>query len=80
MVICSRGLQNGVEKVNKFMMLCLLALLVVLAVRAVTLPGAVAGLEFYLVPNFHNLMYNADGGFRLGEAGVCRHWSGLSLP
>ena len=68
MVICSRGLQNGVEKVNKFMMLCLLALLVVLAVRAVTLPGAVAGLEFYLVPNFHNLMYNADGGFRLGEA------------
>ena len=41
MAICSRGLQNGVEKVNKIMMLCLLALLVVLAIRAVTLPGAV---------------------------------------
>ena len=68
MVICSRGLQNGVEKANKFMMLCLLALLVVLAIRAVTLPGAVEGLKFYLVPNFHNLMYNADGSFRLGEA------------
>ena len=68
MVICSRGLQNGVEKVNKFMMVCLLALLVVLAVRAVTLPGAGEGLKFYLVPNFQNLMYDAEGRFRLGEA------------
>ena len=68
MVICSRGLRNGVEKANKFMMLCLLALLVVLAIRAVTLPGAVEGLRFYLVPNFQNLMYNADGTFRLWEA------------
>ncbi|MBM6886740.1 sodium-dependent transporter [Pseudoflavonifractor phocaeensis] len=68
MVICSRGLRNGVEKANKFMMLCLLALLVVLAIRAVTLPGAVEGLRFYLVPNFQNLMYSADGTFRLWEA------------
>ncbi|HIY22387.1 MAG TPA: sodium-dependent transporter [Candidatus Flavonifractor merdigallinarum] len=68
MLVCSQGLQNGVEKVNKFMMLCLLGLLVVLAVRAVTLPGAAAGLKFYLVPNFQNLMYNAEGQLRLGEA------------
>ena len=68
MLVCSRGLKNGVEKANKAMMLCLLALLVVLAVRALTLPGAVEGLKFYLVPNFHNLMYDADGKFRLFEA------------
>ena len=68
MAVCSNGLKNGVEKVNKAMMLCLLALLVILAVRAVTLPGAGAGLEFYLKPNFHNFMYDAEGRFRLGEA------------
>lgn len=62
------GLQNGVERITKVMMLCLLAILMVLAVRAVTLPGAAAGLEFYLKPNFHNLMYDGEGNVRLGEA------------
>ena len=68
MFVCSRGLQNGVEKVNKIMMLCLLAVMAVLVVRAVTLDGAGAGLEFYLKPNFHNMMYDSDGKFILGEA------------
>lgn len=68
MLVCSRGLKNGVEKINKAMMVCLLVLLVVLAIRAVTLPGAAAGLEFYLKPNFQNLMFDSNGNFRLGEA------------
>ena len=68
MFVCSRGLQNGVEKVNKVMMLCLLAVMAVLVVRSVTLDGAGAGLEFYLKPNFHNMMYDSDGKFILGEA------------
>lgn len=55
MGVCAKGLQNGVEKVTKVMMLCLLALLVVLAARAVSLPGAEKGLEFYLKPNFGKL-------------------------
>ena len=68
MLVCSRGLKNGVEKINKAMMLCLLVLIVVLAIRAITLPGAAAGLEFYLRPNFQNLLYDANGNLRLGEA------------
>ena len=68
MLVCSRGLQNGVEKVNKTMMLCLLGVMVVLVIRAVSLDGAKAGLEFYLKPNFSNLMYDAEGNNILGEA------------
>lgn len=54
--ICSKGLKNGVEKVNKFMMLALLAIIAILAVRAVTLPGASEGLKYYLVPDFKRMM------------------------
>lgn len=68
MLICSRGLQNGVEKVTKVMMLCLLAVMVVLVFRSVTLEGAGEGLKFYLMPSFHNLAYDANGNFILGEA------------
>ena len=68
MLVCSRGLQNGVEKVNKTMMLCLLMVMVVLSFRSVTLDGAAEGLKFYLMPDFHNLMYDANGNMILGEA------------
>lgn len=55
-LICAKGLQKGVEKITKVMMLLLLGLLVVLAIRSVTLPGASTGLKFYLMPNFSNLV------------------------
>ena len=67
MTVCLQGLRNGVERVNKVMMLCLLALMLVLAVRSVTLPGGGEGLKFYLRPNFHNLAYDAEGNWILGE-------------
>ena len=51
-VVCSIGLQKGVERVSKVMMGMLLALIVVLAVRSVLLPGAGKGVAFYLVPDF----------------------------
>ena len=50
--ICGMGLQKGVEKITKIMMLSLLTLMIVLAVKAVTLPGAGEGLKFYLLPDF----------------------------
>lgn len=68
MLVCSFGLRNGVEKVNKAMMICLLAVMVVLAIRSVSLDGAAEGLEFYLKPNFHNLMYDSEGNLVLFEA------------
>ncbi len=52
LAICSFGLEKGVEKITKPMMLSLLIIMVVLIVRALTLPNAMAGVEFYLKPNF----------------------------
>lgn len=63
--VCSRGLQGGVEKVNKVMMIALLAIMIVLVFRSVTLEGASEGLSFYLKPDFSKL-YEAPGG--LGES------------
>ena len=50
--ICAKGLQKGVERITKVMMVCLLSLMVVLAVRSVLLPGGQEGLKFYLYPDF----------------------------
>lgn len=59
MFIVSRGLRNGVEKVSKFMMSALLLIMVLLAIRSLTLPNAMAGLAFYLKPDFGKLFeYN----------------------
>ena len=49
--ICAMGLQNGVERITKVMMVALLSLMVGLAVYSCTLPNAAEGLRFYLIPN-----------------------------
>ncbi|MDO4399874.1 MAG: sodium-dependent transporter [Coriobacteriia bacterium] len=67
--VCALGLQKGVERVTKFMMIALLAILMVLVVRAVTLPGAQAGLEFYLLPDFGALFQGATPGEQMGHFG-----------
>jgi NSS family neurotransmitter:Na+ symporter len=46
------GIRQGIERWTKVLMPVLLALLVLLALRAVTLPGAATGLDFYLKPDF----------------------------
>ncbi len=45
------GVQGGLERVNKVMMIGLLALIIVLAVHSMLLPGAGEGISFYLMPN-----------------------------
>lgn len=50
--ICSAGLQNGVEKITKVMMLALLALIAVLAVHSCIIKGGAEGIKFYLAPDF----------------------------
>lgn len=61
--ICAKGLQNGVERITKVMMVCLLVLMVVLAVHSMLLEGGGPGLAFYLKPDFGKM---AEAG--IGEA------------
>lgn len=53
--VCSMGLQKGVERITKTMMIGLLSLMIILAVRGVTLEGGMDGLKFYLLPDFGKL-------------------------
>ena len=59
--VCSMGLRNGVERINKAMMGLLFVILFALCVRSVTLEGAAEGLKFYLVPDFEKMVENGIG-------------------
>ena len=61
-LVLSFGLQKGVERITKYMMVALLVLMVVLAVHSFTLNGAAAGLTFYLKPDFSKI----DGNVVVG--------------
>ena len=60
-LICSFGLQNGLERVTKWMMLALLALILILAIHSLTLPGAAEGMKFYLLPSLDSIHKNGLG-------------------
>lgn len=64
--VCSFGVQKGVERITKIMMTALLALIVVLAVHSVRLPGAVEGVKFYLIPNFQKMKEAGIGNVIFG--------------
>ena len=55
-LVCSLGVQKGVEKISKPMMIALLLIMVVLACNSVFLPGAEEGVKFYLIPDFKRMM------------------------
>ena len=50
-LVCSRGIQKGIEKVSKVMMIALLILILVLAGNSLFLSGTGEGLSFYLIPD-----------------------------
>lgn len=60
-LVCSFGLQKGLERISKIMMLALLALILVLAVHSLTLPGAAEGMKFYLLPSAESIRENGLG-------------------
>ncbi|EHI60524.1 sodium-dependent transporter [Hungatella hathewayi] len=55
-IVCGMGLQNGVEKITKIMMISLLVLMVILAGNSLMIDGGQAGLEFYLKPDFGKIV------------------------
>lgn len=52
--VCFGGVQKTVEKSIKYMMGGLFVLLIVLIIQALSLPGASAGVKFFLSPDFSN--------------------------
>lgn len=76
-LILSFGVQSGLERVNKCMMLGLLALIMVLAIHSLTLPGALDGLSFYLLPNLDNV--RNVGLFKVITAAMNQSFFTLSL-
>lgn len=59
--VCALGLEKGVERITKAMMLCLLCLMVVLAAHSVLLKGGSEGLRFYLMPDFGKMKETGIG-------------------
>ena len=55
MFVCSKGLQNGVERITKVMMTGLLGLIVLLAIHGLLLDGGMAGGKVYLYPDFQKI-------------------------
>lgn len=55
LLVCSMGVQKGVEKVTKVMMVALLVIMIILAVNSVFLPGALEGVKFYLIPDLQRM-------------------------
>ena len=61
-LVLSFGLQKGVERITKYMMVALLALMIILAINSCTLDGAKDGLSFYLKPDLSKI----DGSVIVG--------------
>ncbi|WP_203362534.1 sodium-dependent transporter [Bacillus sp. REN10] len=50
--VVSRGIQNGIEAANKYLMPALFIIFIAIIIRSLTLDNAIAGVEFFLKPDF----------------------------
>ncbi|HIX40627.1 MAG TPA: sodium-dependent transporter [Candidatus Desulfovibrio intestinigallinarum] len=75
--ICAMGVQKGVERVVKLMMVGLVLILLVLVVRALLLPGAMEGVRFYLVPDVDRFL--EKGVFNVISAAMNQSFFCLSV-
>lgn len=66
-LVVGLGIQNGIEKANKVMMPLLFIFFVILVVRALTLPGAMEGVSFFLKPDFSAITFQSVL-YALGQA------------
>ncbi|EOS61744.1 hypothetical protein C815_00444 [Firmicutes bacterium M10-2] len=75
--ICALGLQNGLERITKWMMLALLAIMILLAINSIFLPGAGEGLSFYLLPSMEK--FHEAGALNVIVAAMNQAFFTLSL-
>ncbi|WP_340084768.1 sodium-dependent transporter [Siminovitchia sp. FSL H7-0308] len=54
-LVIASGVQNGIEKANKYMMPLLFLFFIILVIRSLTLDGAIEGVKFFLAPDFSNI-------------------------
>ncbi len=65
-VVCSFGVEKGLERITKWLMLALLAIMIILAINSVTLEGSGEGLRFYLLPDFGRMKEVGIGNIIVG--------------
>lgn len=64
--VCFIGLQKGIERITKVMMILLFIVMIALAVRSVTMPGSGEGLRFYLIPDIDKMIETGIGNVLFG--------------
>ena len=65
-LVCSAGVKNGLERITKWMMLALLAIMVVLSINSIRLEGSSEGLRFYLLPDLERMKAVGIGNIIVG--------------
>lgn len=57
LLIVLKGISAGIEKASKIMMPALFFIIILIAIRSVTLEGSLKGIEFFLIPDFSKISF-----------------------